>query len=222
MIGGAQNIFPSANLPRFNLDFADIVGNVGYVIYDGIRVTGTDTTLYMLLPTGGAESTLSPKWVRTSSVQGTPHTYTESQSNMDLDFDLSPYTLPVRVEGDFFCRFSVCGGTDSVNAITITITVRKWVPSTSTETDIASEATASFNLSASYYHRHFFTKITLPRTRFGVGDVLRVNFALTTTSGNYRALAHDPRDYEISPTNCDLIDTGGTKFLCAVPYKVDI
>jgi len=156
---------------------------------------------------------------------------TTSTATTDDDFDLAVFKIPqtlsgtmqVTIPGHMRSSTSPMGGTNIV-----TITVRK-VVSGGGETDIASAASASFawtNTSANDFF-HLIAKVTIPKTQFKKGDILRMNvaYAITRTSGSGTLLGGYAYDPSNNNTPTFIIGTDGclsTVLTFFVPFDIDL
>lgn len=113
----------------------------------------------------------------------------------DIDYDLSQFQISRVIEGTALAIIGYqledpAGGATG----TILVKIRKWNAATSTETEIANKtsntvaATGPANSSGT-----LSIPITIPRTRLGKGDTLRVTLFVTGTSGSL-SYGHDPQN----------------------------
>ena len=143
-----------------------------------------------------------------------------------FDFDLSPYLLPITMEGTALIRFCIAGdltGGENLANFIAKVLLRKW--DGSSETEITSDNTSAIELSAQKLGK-FFTTLTVPRTHFKAGEQLRVSLELTYDNpGAARniTLAHDPTDAASAVnTGSQIFEDGTSRFVAAIPYKTNL
>ena len=221
MVLTGSNLLPPKRSNFLNLDFQDVVGQVGYVIYDGIRTNNQGTNSYVLIPSSAAELAATHTTVEDSDIVMT--TYTPIGADTDFDFDLSPYLLPVTIEGNALVRFTVTSGSgvsDHAALFQVTIKIRKW--DGSAETDLVTDARSTFTLTGEKI-ANFFMTLPIPKTFFKIGEQLRITASLifTEAGGVLLGLGHNPKDTAINtggdPT---AFQSGGSRFVAAIPYKL--
>ena len=227
VIGGAASIFPSRSPIRFNVDYTDVVGEVGYVSYDGTSTTNNATDIYVLIPTNasGIVPIIDSDEDDNLFLSRTP-TYTTFDANgtttKNFDFDLSPFLKPVTIQGKVYISFILAGHVARAwTNLTAKTLVRKF--DGSIETDLGSENRAAFTIAVGK-RATFLTIIELSKTKFKIGELLRISLELTFTdpaqSTEY-GLFHNPSDTAISQISSTMKGiAGGTRFSVAVPYRL--
>lgn len=142
----------------------------------------------------------------------------DGKSLTDVDFDLAPFGLSQEIEGTMRCQIPTyyTGGASPTYAIQIKL--RKW--DGSTETEIANVTSDTYT--AGEQENFIVMDITVPRTYFAAGDVLRVSI-LTSVGGSPTPNVH----IAISPQNDDTtnftVGTNTPTTVCKfdVPVKIN-
>ena len=191
--------FRKAPAALVSYDYVDFASGTGYVTFHPGKVAGP---AYIMSP-----SVFYSDGVTTTGT-GDYATYTQI---LDLDFDVE-LNLPRTIEGDCFISVPmgvVPGPADTLTTFGLkyTATVRKVVGGT--EEDLGTADCTPYSLTAVSndgthpISRHAAVKITLPRTHFKSGDVLRLNIVLFGKANNTGVwgIGHDPRNRDDDTLN---------------------
>lgn len=185
-----------------SFDFQDIATGEGIVSYFAATTLETTNTGHILTGDSGKYSNDEEN---TDAIdQDNDQTF---RIELDLDFDLSQFKIPQTFEGE--AMVSVTWGssqayTADANGVYLILKVRKW--DGSTETDIASAQTETWDDDKGDALKTSLVPITIPKTTFAVGETLRLTVELWTmldsaiSNGNF-VLKHDPANRNGTATN---------------------
>tara|TARA_R100001530_G_scaffold18384_1_gene15688 strand:+ start:2751 stop:3395 length:645 start_codon:yes stop_codon:yes gene_type:complete len=209
-----SGIFPPSRELNVNFDWVDIASSTGYVLYDGFNAYSTGGDNYVLVESSkssaltGIDETTSSSTVNYSEITG------NSGQSFDGDFDLTQFQLPQTIEGDAFVRVSMAAGGAQVAGFVLTAHIRKW--DGSTETNIANTVTDTFTMAVDTDYTRTLA-ITIPRTHFKKGDILRLTILITTSDTDVYDLAHNPNDSAIRS-----FVANNSRLSLAIPYKINV
>lgn len=184
--------FTTASQAIASYNYTDIREGVGYQDYYLIE---SETS-------GGKDYHLTPRTDYSNSATKT------STGALDIDYDLSPFVLPQRMDGTALISLAV-HGTSSANP-TFTVELYKW--DGATETQIGSTVTYAPTLTAA---RMLYFPITLSNVNFAVGESLRLRVAQTAT-GVSTGWGQDPA----GRTDGSFTITTTSKL--SIPFKLDL
>ncbi len=201
-------LFPPRREPSINYDWIDIASATGYIVFDGLNAKDSTGSNYVLIDSSHAAKLVAVGDVLLDVLQ------TAGGATSDNDFDLSIFQLPRTIEGDVFVRISVAANTSPTDNQIITAKLRKWNAAATSETEIVSVASDTFNLAGNEGTSRTL-KLVVPKTHFKKGDQLRLTIQLAVST-TYARLAHNPRD-----TAIDRFLAGSARLTIAVPFKLD-
>ena len=205
-----------------SFDWVDTATGVGYVDYNGFSSRDNTTISYHL--------TNGTPWSDTIETTANQSDAGSSTKDIDLDFDLNPFTVPVTIEGDVITQFS--------SAIMASATTTKYFMRLRVRRvrgGVESELGTSRNQEITHADGGDSWKsasntfaITLTQTDFKIGDILRVTVEGWIQDGNTSCelgFSHSPKNQAgtaIDPAaDANQLATHNT-FVCSVPYKITL
>ena len=214
--------FPSSIFPRkgqidANYDWVDLTSATGFILFDGVNCIDSGGDNYTLIESGNSVNLIGGSDY--SEIGFTKMTSANGDFG-DYDFDSSIFQLPRTIEGTATVRVGVSGDSATgINAFNCTVKLRKW--DGSSETEIASVTSESATLSANE-NESYTMNITVPKTLIKKGEQIRATVVFnSTTTGQNPLFGHDPSDSGHTATGSGNLDSGNSRFLIAVPFKLD-
>jgi hypothetical protein len=132
----------------------------------------------------------------------------QQTASFDLDFDLSPFTIPQTANGDCKINLNVAGSSGDTTDLTAELyRVRGGV-----ETQIGSTVLHRFTAAAAGY---CYMLITVVNIQFAVGDILRLRLQKSSTTAS-TGIGIDPAG------RTDATFTISTASKISIPYKLDL
>lgn len=185
--------------------YADIAEGTGNVFYYPCRVSidnNTANDVYILATS-------------TSIVPSATYTTVAGGVTVDWDYDVT-FNAPKIIDGDaIFITPLYANGGGAGSSIVSQITVIQYDGSTET-TLVAKTSAPQLNVAAGGGYGEFTLKVNIPRTKFRVGDTLRITQELTTQNDTGQVY-HDPTASDT--TNFPL--TGG-RFTAVIPFRLTL
>ena len=224
-MGLPRNYLKSAENAIASYDYYDLAEKTGKQLFYGAAQAISGQTLYVLTQN---QIYSSPAKIEITTLSTSGAGY---YKDIDLDFDLTAFNAPQAIRGTAIINFQTdlnAVGTDSECAFYFKTKLRKWNPTTSTETEIAEAITPNIG-GASGSEALNSIPIVIPKTSFKRGEILRLTmegWANEIIPGNhYRiSLGTDPmnRDgtYIIPSTDTNPITT--TQLKIWVPFNLDL
>ena len=224
-----QNIFGQGREILVNYDWIDVADSTGFVEYEAWVAMGS----YKLIRTTFSNrlfSCISMSGATKVSLTVSTTTNTESYVKiLDQDFDLESFKLPRNIKGDVYINLSYASMASTSSYDTkITAKIRKW--NGSVETEIADDSTLDLQEAGdgNQQHADLSLKVTVPLTRFKVGEQLRLTIegyaklvAGQPVQNIQMAIAGDPADGTATSGGLTL-SSGNTRIILIVPYKLEI
>jgi len=205
-------LFPSGKEMLVNYDWTDVSLMTGYIVFDGFNAEDSGGNKYTLIESG--KSTLMTPSLNNNVLDGSLFT---NGSTFDMDFDLTPFKLPVTLGGTALVRICLCFGTSTASAVSVTATLRKW--DGSTETQLGTVTSVSEEI-ASGDERGHILKMTISNTHFKAGEILRLT--VTGSGGAAFNIAHNPRDTAVITGVGADFTAGNSRLSVAVPFKIEV
>jgi len=183
-------------------DFDDIASGERLQSYYAATTKFETTTKYILT---GNPSIYSNDEAQTDGID--KDNDTTFRIELDQDFDLSQFQITQIFEGEGNIQVTWgCSQNYSAdaNGVYLILKVRKW--DGTTETEIASAQTETWNDGSGATLKTSLVPITIPKTQFKVGEILRLTIELWTmldssiAVGSYH-LKHDPANRNGTATN---------------------
>ncbi len=204
-----------------NVDWTDVAGATGFILYDGwgARIsTGND---YFLIDTTNRTHLFGDDDSGTIlNTGGSGSTSSTSNKLLDLDFDLSEFQLPRTIKGIATVKIGInftVGGAVNFEYFAI-IKIRKW--DGSSETEIASVQSVTFTTTTNVTDA-ITLPLTIPLTHFKKGEQIRLTVSLwgknddNSTSYNM-VLGHNPLNTVIG-----VIPADNSRLVAAIPFRMD-
>lgn len=208
-------------------NYTDIASGVGYV------------TFYLIKPTG--TSTISGATLLTSASAYDPNVATETTTNVQANvwtlltttaFDTPIFALPRTMEGDavYYMTNGVYDGQAGVRSEQVVIPTLQKVDSAGTVTNIvvgiSGDAVSDTGSSAQFVWQKNAQVLTIPKTHFKKGDVLRLKieqwYKRNSTSGDgHFAIAHDPKNATALPDDRTM-DGFPSISTIDIPFDIDL
>lgn len=194
--------FTTVSQSLVSYDFQDIQTGEAIVSYYAATNKVETTTSYLLT---GDSSIYSNDEQQSEAID--KDNDTTFRIELDLDFDLSPFKIAQTFEGEATIQVTFgCsqGYTSDSNGVYIIFKVRKW--DGTTETEIASAQTETWDDGKGSTLKTALVPITIPATTFAVGETLRLTVETWTMldssiSNGTMFVKHDPANRNGTSSN---------------------
>lgn len=141
---------------------------------------------------------------------------------MDHDYDIK-ILKPMTIEGTALINAGIGVSRSGGNNIGYFIfKLRKFDGTTETEIDDHQSDGHSMNSGSGFTYKYTTTTLTIPRTHFKIGDILRLTVEMWGTGGaspSYVAYGHDPQGRTV---NWDTSGVIPSKFIFQLPVRLDL
>jgi hypothetical protein len=212
--------YADKNTIIYSYDWVDIDSATGYVSYEAFRTAQDDGSTYHLEKSSERTNLWSRNGYTAASAQ-----VGSIIKIIDVDFDTSVFQKTRTIRGNAFVKAAVMldiSAPQDLEHMYITVKIRKWNATTSTETEIVSDTSDDYTaIDTDNPHNIFIVGLTIPETNINVGEQIRLTIEVyvdTSIADTHVAYLYcNPQGTTTTEFNL----SGDTRLVFACPFKIE-